>query len=169
MAQAKKKSNRNRTKAAHESRATSNYFFDDVLALAGTLAERKKEWGAERISEFAGATREFATSMTAIPNLGNYVNSAAASLEDFSDYVRETEFEQIVVDASTFARRHPVVVVTGGVLAGLAVVQVLRSRGTIPNFRRSAKSRKPSGSASRTRGAAAGSSRRINGHAHLNS
>lgn len=168
MAQAKQKSHRNRAKAANESRTTSYYFLEDALALAGTLAERKKEWGAERISEFAGATREFAASMTAIPNLGNYVNAAAESLEDFSDYVRETEFEQIVVDASTFARRHPVAIMAGGVLAGLAVVQVLRSSRTIPNFGGAAKSRKPSGGSSRTR-AGAGSSRKINGHVHLDS
>jgi hypothetical protein len=169
MPRATKKSHRNRTKTAHESWATSNYFLDDALALAGTLAERKKEWGAEKISEFAEATREFAASMTSIPNLGNYVNAAAESLEDFSDYVSQTEFEQIVVDASTFARRHPVVVMTGGVLAGLAVVEVLRARGPGPNFGRSAKSRKLSGGPSTARAGASGSSKRVNGHAHLNS
>lgn len=169
MPRARKKSHRNRTRTAHESWATSNYFLNDALALAGTLAERKKEWAAEKISEFAETTREFAASTTAIPNLGKYVNAAAESLEDFSDYVRKTEFEQIVVDASTFARRHPVVVMTGGVLAGLAFVQVLRSSGTIPNYGRSTKSRKPSGAASRTRAGASGSSKRVNGQAHLNS
>ena len=168
MAQAKPKSHRNRAKAPKESRTASYYFLEGALALAGTLAERKKVWGAERIFEFAGATREFAASMTATPNLGNYVSAAAESFENFSDYVRETEFEQIVVDASTFARRHPVAVMAGGVLAGLAVVQVLRSSGTIPNFGGSAKSRKPSGIQSRTR-TGAGSSRKINGHVHLHS
>jgi hypothetical protein len=162
MPQAKKKSSRSRAKSA-----PSNYFFDDVLALAGTLATRKKEWGAARISEFAEATREFATSMTAVPNLGNYVNAAAESLKDFSDYVMETEFDQIVVDASTFARRHPVVVVTGGVLAGLVAMQVLRSDGTFLKSRRPAKSTKSSRGRGKTRDAAAGSSKRINGHAHL--
>jgi hypothetical protein len=169
MPRATKKSHRNRTRTAHESWATSNYFLDDALALAGTLAERKKEWGAEKISEFAEATREFAASMTTIPNPRNYVNAAAESLDDFSDYVRETEFEQIVTDASTLARRHPVVVMTGGVLAGLAAVKVLRASGTNPNFGRSAKSRKPSGGPSRARAGVSGSSKRVNGHTHLNS
>lgn len=133
------------------------------------MAERKKEWGAEKLSEFAQATREFAASMTSLPNLGNYVNAAAESLEDFSGYVSESEFEQIVVDASTFARRHPVIVMTGGVIAGLAAVLVLRASGTAPNFGRSAKSRKPSGGPSRARAGASGSSKRVNGHANLNS
>lgn len=133
------------------------------------MVERKKEWGAEKISEFAEATREFAASMTTIPNLGNYANAAAKSLDDFSDYVRETEFEQIVADASSLARRHPVAVMTGGVLTGLAIVQILRSSGTIPKFGRSAKSRKPSGGSSKARAGASGSSKRVTGHAHLNS
>jgi hypothetical protein len=162
MPKAKKRSNRSRAKTA-----TAKYFVDDVLALAGTLASRKKEWGAERIAEFAEATREFATSMTAVPNLGNYVNAAAESLENFSDYVRETEFEQIITDASTFARHHPIVVVTGGALVGLVAMQILRSDGPILKVRRSAKSAKSSGNAGKTRAAATGSSKRINGHAHL--
>jgi len=162
MPKAKKRSNRSSAKTA-----TANYFVDDVLALAGTFASRKKEWGAERIAEFAEATREFATSMTAVPNLGNYVNAAAESLEDFSDYVRETEFEQIIADASTFARRHPIVVVTGGAVVGLVAVQVLRSDGPFPKGKRAAKSAKSSGSAGKTRAAATGSSKKINGHAHL--
>ena len=159
-----KKSSRSRYKSASASRAASNYFFEDVLALAGTLADRKKLWGAERISEFAEVTREFSSSLTDIPRLGNYVNAVADTLEDFSGYMKETEFQQIVVDASTFARRHPVVVMTGGVLAGFAAMQILRSDGTFLKSRGSAKTSRRGGKA---QGAAAGGSKRINGHAHL--
>jgi hypothetical protein len=167
MPKARKRSNRGRAQTANESRATASYFFDDVLALAGTLASRKKQWGAERIAEFAEATREFATSMTAAPNLGNYINAAADSLDDFSDYVMETESEQIIADASTFARRHPIVVVTGGVLAGLVAMQVLRSEGTMLKSRRAGKSAKSSGGTRKSRATGSGSSRSINGHTHL--
>ncbi len=164
-----KKSRRNRNKSATASRTAPNYFLNDLLALAETLAERKKEWGAERISDVAEATREFAAAMEQIPNLDNYINAAANSLEVFSDYLRKTDFERIVADASSFARRHPVLVVTGGAIAGLAAVQVLRSGPTISNLGGRTKSSKRRSGARRMRRAAAGGSSRSNGHAHLNS
>ena len=166
MVQATKKSKRSKAGTAQE--WASSYFFEDVLALAESLANRNKEWGAEKISEFAGATREFATSVEALPNLAKFVIPAVESLEEFTDYVRETEFEQIVRDTSTFARRHPIFTIAGGVMAGLIATQALRSNGIVHKARRPTNSTRQSGTAKKLRKAIATKSKKLNGDAHLN-
>lgn len=167
MVQATNKSKRNRARAAKESGASS-YFFEDVLALAETLATRKKDWGAEKISEFAGATRDFAKSVEAIPNLASFVGPTVESIEEFADYVRETEFEQIARDTSTFARRHPIFTIVGGVVAGLIATQAFRSSRIVPKAARATNSTRRSGTAKKIRKARANKFKELNGHAHLN-
>ena len=167
MAHATKKSKHGKAGTAQESWASS-YFFDDVRAFAETLANRNKDWGAEKISEFAEATRDFATSVKAIPNLANFVSPTVESLEEFADYVRETEFEQIVRDTSTFARRHPIFTIAGGVMAGLIATQALRSSGMVDKAARATKSTRQSGTAKKIRKAIASKFKKLNGHAHLN-
>jgi hypothetical protein len=168
MTQGKKKSRRSKARTAKKSGASS-YFFEDVMALAENLANRRKDWGAEKISEFAGSAREFATSVEAIPNLDNFVNPAVESLEEFADYVRETEFEQIVRDSANFARRHPIFAVGGGVLAGLIATQILRYRGT--GHKAGARATNPikqSAAGKKLRKTIASKLYKSNGHAHLN-
>lgn len=168
MTQGKKESKRSKARSAKKSGASS-YFFEDVLALAETVANRRKDWGAEKISEFAGSAREFATSVKAIPNLDNFVDPAVESLEEFADYVRETEFDQIVRDSATFARRHPIFTIGGGVLAGLIATQILRYSGTAhKEAARATNSTKQSGAGKKHRKTIASKSNKSNGHAHLN-
>jgi hypothetical protein len=170
MAKTKKKSTRSRSKETKNSWASSGYILKDVLALAGTFGNLKKDLGADKILEFAAATREFASSMADIPSLDKYADMAVESLEEVSDYVRETDFEQIALDASNFSRRHPTVVIAGGIVAGLVATHILRSNGGILKPRRSAKATKRSGATKKTRNAAVSrSSKNVNGHAHLNS
>ena len=100
--------------------------FEDVLALAGTLARGRKEMGADKLHSLASSTREFAAAMTDMPNLRGHVASAAESLEDLSDYVLHTEIEQMAGDAGIFARRHPIATLTLTVMAGMAAGLFLR-------------------------------------------
>jgi len=58
------------------------------------------------------------------------VNPAIESVEEFAAYIKKTEFEQIIRDSGTFARRHPVISISGGLLAVLVAIQVLQSSGT---------------------------------------
>ena len=53
MAKAKKKSTRSRTKETKGSWASSGYILKDVLALAATFGNLKKDLGADKILEFA--------------------------------------------------------------------------------------------------------------------
>lgn len=151
-----KKSKRNRSHGRKSPSATSGYIFDSVMALARTVVNTRKDWGVAKMYEFADATQEYAASLEGIPNVGGYATAAADSVKDLADYVNETEFDQILKDASNFARRHPVPMIIGGAIAGLALTQILRSDEKL-------------GRAGRGRtGGRARNAPRVNGHSHLN-
>ena len=104
----------------------SRRIFDDVLALAGTLARGRKDLGADKLHSLASLTREYAASMTDLPNLRVQVASAADSLEGAADYVMHTDIEQMVGDAGTFARRHPLATLAVTVAAGMAASRLMQ-------------------------------------------
>jgi hypothetical protein len=129
MLQTMKRAKRSKAGTTKRSKSSS-FFYDEAMALAEALANRRKVWGAEKISELADSVRDFASSVEAIPNLANFVNPAIESVEEFADYIKKTEFEQIIRDSATFARRHPIISTGSGVLAVLIAIQFLRSSGT---------------------------------------
>jgi hypothetical protein len=131
-----------RNKAASGSHNGSHRIFDDVLALAGTLARGRKDFGADKLHSLASSTRDFAASMTDLPNLRVHVATAADSLESLSDYVMHTEIEQMVGDAGTFARRHPFATFAATVAAGLAVSRFMWQQ---PTFAKSPSNRRGTG------------------------
>jgi hypothetical protein len=144
----------------------SHHVFDDILALAGTFARSQKEQGIDKLHSFAGSTRDFATSMTDVPNLKVQMGSAAESLEDLAEYVLHTDIQHMLKDAETFARRHPIAALTMTVVAGMAVSRFLRPRAVAatpkPVSKRAGSRRK---TVSRSRKQAAQPRRTANGKA----
>jgi hypothetical protein len=135
--------------------------FDDILALAGTLARGRQDYGADKLMSLAASTREFAASMTDMPNLRAQAASAAESIEGLAEYVMHTDIEQMIKDAGTFARRHP-----AATLAITAAAGVAASRWMTPAARRGATVSRRSTAAPRVRKQSARPRRRANGQAH---
>ena len=125
MAKAKKSRTSSNYRTANAAFDGSRRIFDDVLALAGTLARGRKDLGADKLHSLAALTRDYAASMTDLPNLRVQVASAADSLEGVADYVMHTEIEQMVGDAGTFARRHPLATLAVTVAAGMAASRLM--------------------------------------------
>ena len=128
MAKSTKTGSNGHYKSANGSQNGTHRIFDDVLALAGTLARGRKDLGAEKLHSLASSTREFAASMTDLPYLRLQVTSAAESLEGLSEYVMHTEIEQMAGDAGTFARRHPLTTLAVTVAAGIAAGRFMRKQ-----------------------------------------
>jgi hypothetical protein len=166
MAKAKKSRTNGNYGNASTALNGSRRIFDDVLALAGTLARGRKDLGADKLHSLAALTREYAASMTDLPNLRVQVASAADSLEGVADYVMHTEIEQMVGDAGTFARRHPLATLAVTVAAGMAASRLMYRQ---PVKMTAASSRKASPRRASVSGAGkrtAQSRRTANGHAH---
>ena len=165
MAKAKKARTTGKYTNANRALDGSRRIFDDVLALAGTLARGRKDMGADKLHSLASLTREYAASMTDLPNLRVQVASAADSLEGVADYVMHTEIEQMVGDAGTFARRHPLATLAVTVAAGVAASRLMyRQPASTTGSRRKANPRRTSASGVGKRSAQA--RRTTNGHAH---
>ncbi|MFZ5675847.1 MAG: hypothetical protein ACOZAM_23055 [Pseudomonadota bacterium] len=118
-------------------KSTANRLFDDALSLASTLAESRKRAGADKIVEFAEATRHFGETLDDFPQLRAYSDTAADNLDDLADYVAETDIPDMLDDFAGFARRQPVATLTLGVAAGLAVTQLMHG-WPVPLKRKSA-------------------------------
>ena len=164
MAKAKKTRTNGNYRNASAALDGSRRIFDDVLALAGTLARGRKDMGADKLHSLAALTREYAASMTDLPNLRVQVASAADSLEGVADYVMHTEIEQMVGDAGTFARRHPLATLAVTVAAGMAASRLMYRQPMKMTAASSRKAgpRRASGVSKRS----APARRTANGHAH---
>ena len=124
MAKSAKRTKTRRSSSSKSSSNGTNRLFKDGLSLASSLLDSRKEWGSEKISEFASATQEYATSMKDIPAVQDTVTFAADTLENFAKYISKTSVERLAADASGFVKRYPVAVIAAGVTVGLVAIVV---------------------------------------------
>lgn len=144
----------------------SHRIYEDVLSIGGTLLRSQKDFGAEKIQALAEATRNFGKSMTDLPNLRDHVTTASDGIEDLSNYVMNTDVDQMVQDAVVFARRHPASVLTTAVGAGLILTFLMRPKQAPMGARGVSKSRAKK--AGKTRIPPVKSKRAMNGSSHAN-
>ncbi len=133
MAKAARNSSNGRDKGGNGASNGSYRIFEDIVALAGTLARGRKDFGAGKLHSLAKSTREFAASMSELPNLRGHVATAAESLEGLADYVTDTEVDQMIEDAGIFARRHPFATLAASVAAGMAASRYMWPRTATSN------------------------------------
>jgi hypothetical protein len=127
--------------------------YEDVMSLAGTLMRGQKDYGASKITSLADATREFAAAMPEMPTMRVYVDSAAARLEELSDYVAATDFDDMISDAGRLARRYPMATLGLAIAAGVGAAQFMHvpSFGGSGSRSRSSSRRRASSSRGRSR------------------
>lgn len=128
MAAATRRKARKSRESSGKSHDYGQRLLDDALAVGGTLIRSRKNFGAERLQAFADATREYAGSLEDVPGIGSYVTMASDSVEALADYIVETDLEDMVSDASAFARSQPLVTLLIAVSAGLIATFVVRSQ-----------------------------------------
>ena len=116
--------NRSRTESEREGPA----FFDDLLAMAGSLANSRKEYAAAQLESLADSVRQFSDAMPSIPTMKAYADTAADSLDELANYVVESDLVDMVADAREFTKRHPLATFGGSIAAGLVITQIVQSR-----------------------------------------
>ena len=121
--------------------ASASYrVFEDVLALAGSLANTRRVYAADKLETLAGSVREFAGAMQEMPSVRAYVDATAESLEELADYVTQSDLETMTEDAREFARLHPMATLAGTVAVGIAIAQMMQP-GTSTSRRSGARSK----------------------------
>lgn len=115
---------RSRTETSREPPA----FLDDLLSMAGSLANSRKEYAAAQLESLADSVRHFSDAMPAVPTVRSYATTAADTLDDLAGYVVESDLADILADAREFTRRHPLATFGGSIAAGLVITQIVQSR-----------------------------------------
>jgi gas vesicle protein len=114
----------------------------------------QKNAGADFISGFAGAVRRAANEFDDhIPQAGQYIRRAAAQIDSASEALRRRDLKELLGGVQDFARRQPTAFLGATVLAGFAVVRLLKS-STAPQQSSTAVQSNP-GSGSPRRGVSA--------------
>lgn len=117
---------RSRSRSNRESEGPA--FMDDLLAMAGSLANTRKEYAAAQLESLADSLRQFSDATPSIPTIKAYATTAADSLEDLASYVIESELTDMVADVREFSRRHPLATLGGSIAAGLFITQLIQAR-----------------------------------------
>jgi methionine synthase II (cobalamin-independent) len=88
----------------------------------------KKSAGAEYIGSLADTIRRAAREFdNDFPLAGSYIRKAASQVETVSESIRTGEFNDIVRNAQSFARRQPTAFLGLAALTGFAIVRFLKS------------------------------------------
>ena len=119
---------RSRSRARPESEREGPGFLDDLIAMAGSLANSRKEYAAAQLETLADSVRQFGDAIPAVPSMRAYATTAADSLEELAGYVVDSEVTEMVADARDFTRRHPFITFGGSVAAGLIITQIVQAR-----------------------------------------
>jgi ElaB/YqjD/DUF883 family membrane-anchored ribosome-binding protein len=122
---------------------------DTAKDLASQTGEKIKEKvneqkgvGAEYVGNLAGTMRRAAKEFDSdLPLAATYIRKAAAQVESISDTVRRGNFDDLMHNAQSFARRHPTAFLGMSVLAGFGLMRFLKSSangndaGTSSNYK----------------------------------
>jgi hypothetical protein len=119
---------RSRSRSRTETGREGPAFLDDLLSMAGSLANSRKEYAAAQLESLADSVRQFSDAMPAVPTVKSYATTAADTLDDLAGYVVESDLADILADAREFTRRHPLATFGGSIAAGLVITQIVQSR-----------------------------------------
>ncbi|MDB5770766.1 MAG: hypothetical protein JWM42_1140 [Burkholderia sp.] len=94
-----------------------------------TVFEQQKDNAAEQVNSVAHAFRSTADHLQGDgqAQVARYVGLAADQIESFGSRLREKDLDTLIHDAQTLARRSPVAVFAGTVVAGFLLARFLKS------------------------------------------
>ena len=107
---------------------TASGVADEAAQTVEATAARGMSQAGEVLHQVASAVRD--TGMqTEQPQIARVMATAAEKLDEAATYVSEREPRELIDTAQDTARRQPILVIGGGLLAGVVLGRVLRSAG----------------------------------------
>jgi hypothetical protein len=92
-----------------------------------TLFGEQQQAAASGLGEFAGALRRAAHDSKGGGSVTRVAESAADQLQRFSESLQRSDFDSILRNAESFARRQPVAFIGAAAVAGFLAVRFLKS------------------------------------------
>ena len=100
----------------------------DLKSRALDYAETGKRTGADRLNSFAGAVERAAAEIEEeSPETAHFIQKAAQGTQRFSSRLRDRSINDLASEARDIARRQPLLVFGGAVVAGLILARFLKS------------------------------------------
>ena len=119
-----------------QAKSTAGEVVGQAKDVATTKISDQKEQAADSLGAVADTLRQ-TTQQLRGQNLGPLVgvaDSAATQLEDLSRYLRDSNVEDLVRDVEGFARRQPVLFLSGAFAIGLLAARFLKSSAPEPDY-----------------------------------
>ncbi len=100
-----------------------------IWSEAKNLANSRKEQASESLEGLARALRntEQQFHQENKPGLAHYTEKAAGKVENLSQYLKNTDVEDLLRSAESLAKRQPVMVIAGAFIAGIFLARMIRS------------------------------------------
>jgi hypothetical protein len=109
---------------------TASGVADEAAQTLEATAAHGMSQAGEVLHQVAKAVRDSSTGLqTEQPQIARVMTTAAEKLDEAASYVSEREPRELMDTAQDTARRQPVLVIGGGLLAGIVLGRVLRSAG----------------------------------------
>jgi hypothetical protein len=110
---------------------TASGVADEAAQTVEATAARGMSQAGEILHQVAKAVRDSSTDLqTEQPQIARVMSTAAEKLDEAATYVSDRQPRELMDTAQDTARRQPVLVIGGGLLAGLVLGRVLRSAST---------------------------------------
>ena len=119
-----------------QAKSTAGEVVGQAKDVATTKISDQKEQAADSLGAVADTLRQ-TTEQLRGQNLGPLVgiaDSAATQLEDLSRYLRDSNVDDLVRDVEGFARRQPVLFLSGAFALGLLAARFLKSSAPEPDY-----------------------------------
>lgn len=115
-----------------EARGLASEVASSAQELVRTEVEKRTAQGAEELSEVAQALRQSGRALKG-NRAAPYVQKAADGIEHVADYVRQAKPRDVLETVTTFAKRDPVLFLSGAFAVGLLGSRFMKS-GANPDY-----------------------------------
>ena len=107
---------------------TASGLLDQAGRTAQTQASKTMTTAGDTLDSVAQAVRDAGSGIRdQQPQIAEFAETAATQVEKAAEYLRVHDANDLIDEASRFARQQPMVLVGGALLAGLAVGRLLKS------------------------------------------
>lgn len=131
------------TSAAGETRSVTEMFragrdqaLDEAKVMVRDIADTQRRKAAEGMLGVAQALRRTATNLQPENvTMARYTDMAAKRLDEAAQYLRQTNWNDIVTGAEKMARNQPAWFIGGAAVAGFVIARALKATATAPDVK----------------------------------
>ncbi|MFO1090891.1 MAG: hypothetical protein U1E46_15065 [Hyphomicrobiales bacterium] len=108
-------------------RGNTGPIIEEILKITSSFATRRTA-GADQLEALAESTRGLASSFEDLPALQEQVQTVADRMDEWAEYIRDSDMRDMATDARDFVYEHPYTTVAIALVGGVAIGGYIRAR-----------------------------------------